>query len=158
MKATATDPGAASLSGVATGRMILLAFGISALIGGLGGIAINPISNTMNVSGGAYALWGFVAAVLGGWGSTTGAVVGGLALGIIQNLALGFVPAGNEDPIAYFVLILFLYFRPTGMSGSPPARVRNESRVPVTSLLEGARGLRAEAAHGHRAARLASGL
>ncbi len=119
MKATATDPGAASLSGVATGRMILLAFGISALIGGLGGIAINPISNTMNVSGGAYALWGFVAAVLGGWGSTAGAVVGGLALGIIQNLALGFVPAGNEDLIAYFVLILFLYFRPTGIMGIP---------------------------------------
>jgi branched-chain amino acid transport system permease protein len=119
MKATATDPGAASLSGVATGRMILLAFAISALIGALGGIAINPISNTMNVSGGVYALWGFVAAVLGGWGSTAGAVVGGLALGIIQNLALGFVPAGNEDAIAYAVLILFLYFRPTGMLGIP---------------------------------------
>ena len=119
MKATAADPGAASLSGVATGRMILLAFSISAFIGALGGIAINPISATMNVSGGAYALWGFVAAVLGGWGSTAGAVVGGLALGIIQNLTLGFVPAGNEDAIAYAVLILFLYFRPTGILGVP---------------------------------------
>lgn len=119
MKATAADPSAASLSGVATGRMILLAFGISALIGALGGIATNPISGTMNVSGGVYALWGFVAAVLGGWGSTAGAVVGGLALGIIQNLSLGFVPAGNEDAIAYGILILFLYFRPTGILGVP---------------------------------------
>ena len=119
MKATAADPGAASLSGVATGRMILLAFAISALIGALGGIATNPISGTMNVSGGVYALWGFVAAVLGGWGSTAGAVVGGLALGLIQNLSLGFVPAGNEDAIAYAILILFLYFRPTGILGVP---------------------------------------
>jgi len=119
MKATAADPGAASLSGVATGRMILLAFAISALIGALGGIAVNPIAGTMNVSGGVYALWGFVAAVLGGWGSTAGAVVGGLALGLIQQLSLGFVPAGSEDAIAYAVLILFLYFRPTGILGIP---------------------------------------
>jgi branched-subunit amino acid ABC-type transport system permease component len=64
-------------------------------------------------------LSGFVAAILGGWGSSSGAVVGGLALGIVQNLALGFVPAGNEDAIAYAVLILFLYFRPTGLLGIP---------------------------------------
>ncbi len=119
MSATASDPGAASLSGVNVGRMVLLAFAISAAIGALGGIAVNPISQTTFASGGAYALWGFVAAILGGWGSSTGAVVGGLGLGLIQNLALGFVPAGNEDAIAYAILILFLYFRPTGLLGVP---------------------------------------
>jgi branched-chain amino acid transport system permease protein len=119
MSATAADPGAASLSGVNTGRMVLLAFALSAAIGALGGIAVNPISQTTFASGGAYALWGFVAAILGGWGSSTGAVVGGLGLGLIQSLALGFVPAGNEDAIAYAILILFLYFRPTGMLGVP---------------------------------------
>jgi branched-chain amino acid transport system permease protein len=117
MSATAADPGAASLSGVSTGRMVLLAFAISAAIGALGGIAINPIAETTYASGGIYALWGFVAAILGGWGSSAGAVIGGLALGIIQNLALGFVPAGNEAAIAYAILILFLYFRPTGLLG-----------------------------------------
>ena len=119
MSATAADPGAASLSGVSTGRMILLAFALSAAIGALGGIAVNPISQTTFASGGAYALWGFVAAILGGWGSSTGAVVGGIGLGLIQSLALGFVPAGNEDAIAYAILILFLYFRPTGLLGVP---------------------------------------
>jgi branched-chain amino acid transport system permease protein len=118
MSATAADPGAASLSGVSTGRMILLGFAISAAIGALGGIAINPLSTTTPFSGGAYALSGFVAAILGGWGSSTGAVVGGLALGIIQNLTLGFVPNGNEDAIAYAILILVLYFRPTGLLGA----------------------------------------
>jgi branched-chain amino acid transport system permease protein len=117
MTATANDPGAASLSGVRTGRMIILAFAISAAIGALGGIAITPINTTSYLSGGIFALSGFVAAVLGGWGSSTGAVVGGLTLGIIQSVATGFVPAGYQDAIAYAILILFLYFRPTGLLG-----------------------------------------
>ncbi len=117
MTATANDPGAASLSGVNTGRMILLAFAISAAIGALGGIAVTPINSTSYLSGGIYALSGFVAAILGGWGSSTGAVVGGLVLGIIQSLATGFLPAGYQDAIAYVILILILYFRPSGILG-----------------------------------------
>jgi branched-chain amino acid transport system permease protein len=117
MTATANDPGAASLSGVNTGRMILLAFAISAAIGALGGIAITPINSTSYLSGGIYALSGFVAAILGGWGSSTGAVVGGLVLGIIQSLATGFLPAGYQDAVAYVILILILYFRPSGILG-----------------------------------------
>ncbi|NLV71759.1 MAG: branched-chain amino acid ABC transporter permease [Actinobacteria bacterium] len=117
MTATANDPGAASLSGVNTGRMIILAFVLSAVIGALGGIAITPINQTSYLSGGIYALSGFVAAVLGGWGSSTGAVVGGLALGVIQSLVTGFLPAGYQDAIAYAVLILVLYFRPSGLLG-----------------------------------------
>ena len=119
MSATAADPGAASLSGVNTGRMIILAFAISAAIGALGGIAINPLTPTNYLSGGIYALTGFVAAVLGGWGSSTGAVAGGLALGIIQSLVTGVLPAGYQDAIAYAILILVLYFRPTGLLGRP---------------------------------------
>jgi branched-chain amino acid transport system permease protein len=119
MTATANDPGAASLSGVNTGRVIILAFVISAAIGALGGIAVTPISQTSYLSGGIYALSGFVAAILGGWGSSTGAVVGGLALGIIQSLVTGFLPAGYQDAIAYAVLILVLYFRPSGLLGVP---------------------------------------
>ncbi|MBN1631934.1 MAG: branched-chain amino acid ABC transporter permease [Thermoleophilia bacterium] len=117
MTATANDPAAASLSGVNTGRMIILAFAISAAIGALGGIAVTPISQTSYLSGGIYALSGFVAAILGGWGSSSGAVVGGLALGIIQSLVTGVLPAGYQDAIAYAVLILVLYFRPSGLLG-----------------------------------------
>jgi branched-chain amino acid transport system permease protein len=119
MTATANDPGAASLSGVNTGRMILLAFAISAAIGALGGIAVTPINSTSYLSGGIFALSGFVAAILGGWGSSSGAVVGGLALGIIQSLTTGFLPAGYQDAVAYVVLILILYFRPSGILGQP---------------------------------------
>ncbi len=90
MTATANDPAAASLCGVNTGRMILLAFAISAAIGAfLGGIAVSPINSINYLSGGIYGLGGPVAAILGGWGSSTGAVVGGLALGIVASLVTG---------------------------------------------------------------------
>lgn len=121
MTATANDPGAASLSGVNTGKMILLAFAISAAIGALGGIAVTPINSTSYLSGGIYALSGFVAAILGGWGSSTGAVVGGLTLGIIQSVATGFLPTGYQDAVAFAILILVLYFRPGGIVGQPSA-------------------------------------
>lgn len=121
MTATANDPGAAGLSGVNTGRMILLAFAISAAIGALGGIAVTPINSTSYLSGGIYALSGFVAAILGGWGSSVGAVVGGLVLGIVQSLVTGLLPAGYQDAIAYLILILILYFRPGGILNQPSA-------------------------------------
>lgn len=117
MTATANDAGAASLSGVNTGRMIILAFAISAAIGALGGVAVTPINQTSYLSGGIYALSGFVAAVLGGWGSSVGAVVGGLVLGIVQSLATGVLPAGYQDAVAFAILILVLYFRPSGVLG-----------------------------------------
>jgi branched-chain amino acid transport system permease protein len=119
MTATANDPGAASLCGVSTGRMIILAFAISAAIAAVGGIALTPINATSYLSGGIYALSGFVAAILGGWGSSSGAVVGGLTLGVIQSVATGLLPAGYQDAIAYLILILVLYFRPSGLLGVP---------------------------------------
>ena len=63
-------------------------------------------------------MMGFIAAVLGGWGSSTGAVVGGLALGIMQALATGLVPAGYKNAIAFLILLIVLYFRPQGLLGT----------------------------------------
>ncbi len=125
MTATANDPGAASLSGVNTGRMIILAFAISAAIGALGGIAVTPINvRPLTSPGGIYALSGFVAAILGGWGSSSGAVVGGLALGIIQSLATGFLSRRLSGRHRLRVLILVLYFRPSGSARGPLRRRR----------------------------------
>ncbi len=119
MTATASDPGAASLSGVKTGRMMVLAFAISGAIGALGGIAVTPISQIYYLSGGLFALSGFVAAVLGGWGSTSGAVIGGLALGVIQSFVSGVLPAGYQNAVSFAILIVMLYFRPSGLLGLP---------------------------------------
>lgn len=119
MTATATNPAAASLCGVSTTRMVILAFIISATIGAVGGISIASVVPISFQSGGIFGLNGFVAAILGGWGSSGGAVLGGLALGLIQSLATGVVPAGYQDAIAFALFILVLYFRPQGILGAP---------------------------------------
>ena len=111
MTATATNPMAASLSGVNVGLMITVSFIISAAIGAIGGVAIS------SYVGGIYGMMGFIAAVLGGWGSSTGAVVGGLILGIAQALATGLVPAGYKNVVAFIILLVVLYFRPQGLLG-----------------------------------------
>lgn len=119
MTATATNPSAASLCGVSTGRIVIVAFVISATIGALGGISIASVVPVSFQSGGVFGLNGFVAAILGGWGSSGGAVLGGLSLGLIQSLATGVVPAGYQDAIAFALFILVLYFRPQGILGAP---------------------------------------
>jgi branched-chain amino acid transport system permease protein len=119
MTATATNPMAASLSGINVARMITISFIISAAIGAIAGIAIsNYVGGISYASGGIYGMMGFIAAVLGGWGSSTGAVVGGLALGIAQALATGLVPAGYKNVPAFLILLLVLYFRPQGLLGT----------------------------------------
>lgn len=119
MTATATNPVAASLSGINVSRMVLLSFAMSAIIGAIGGIAISSYVGGINyAAGGIYGMMGFIAAVLGGWGSSTGAVVGGLVLGIAQALSTGLVPAGYKNVVAFVILLIVLYFRPQGLLGT----------------------------------------
>lgn len=117
MTATATRPLAAKLCGISTGKMVLTAFAISAAIGALGGISIASYLPVAFVSGGIFGLNGFIAAILGGWGSSAGAVIGGLSLGVLQSLATGLMPAGYKDAVAFVVLLLILYLRPSGILG-----------------------------------------
>jgi branched-chain amino acid transport system permease protein len=118
MTATATDPVSARMCGVSTNRMIVLAFAISALVGAIGGVAVVPMIPVTYESGGAFGLVGMVGAIMGGWGSSTGALIGGLAIGIIQSLVTGILPAGWQTAVAFGVLILILYFRPQGLLGT----------------------------------------
>ena len=119
MTAAAANPLAARLSGISVGRMVMLAFAISAGIGAVGGItASSYVGGLSYTTGSLYGMNGFVAAVLGGWGSTSGAVVGGLALGIVQSLATRVVPAGYSNVVAFAILLIVLYFRPRGLLGT----------------------------------------
>jgi branched-chain amino acid transport system permease protein len=118
MTATATNGNAARISGISTQRMIILAFAISSVIGAIAGLAINSVIPLTYSSGAIWGLTGFVAAILGGWGSSGGAVIGGLVLGIIQSIFAGILPAGWEVGISFVILILLLYFRPQGLLGT----------------------------------------
>jgi branched-chain amino acid transport system permease protein len=119
MEASSTDPLGADLLGISRNLMVFFAFGVSAGVGATAGILITPIFFTSYSSGTLLGLKGFIAAVLGGWGKNSGAILGGFALGIAESLSLAFIPSGYKDAIAFAILLLILYFRPKGILGSP---------------------------------------
>jgi branched-chain amino acid transport system permease protein len=119
MEASSTDPLGADLLGISRNLMVFLAFGVSAGVGAFAGILITPIFFTSYSSGALLGLKGFIAAVLGGWGKNSGAILGGFVLGIVESLSLAFIPSGYKDGVAFVILLLILYFRPKGILGSP---------------------------------------
>jgi branched-chain amino acid transport system permease protein len=119
MEASSTDPLGADLLGISRNLMVFLAFGVSAGVGAFAGILITPIFFTSYSSGTLLGLKGFIAAVLGGWGKNSGAILGGFVLGIVESLSLIFIPSGYMDAVAFVILLLILYFRPKGILGSP---------------------------------------
>ncbi|RPJ10893.1 MAG: branched-chain amino acid ABC transporter permease [Deltaproteobacteria bacterium] len=119
MEASSTDPLGADLLGIPRNRMSLLAFGVSAGVGSIAGILITPLFYTSYNSGTLLGLKGFIAAVLGGWGIYSGAILGGFVLGIVESLAIVFIPSGYKDAVAFIILLLILYFRPKGILDSP---------------------------------------
>ena len=119
MEASSTDPLGADLLGISRNLMVFLAFGVSAGVGAFAGILITPIFFTSFSSGTLLGLKGFIAAVLGGWGKNSGAILGGFVLGIAESLSLAFIPSGYKDAVAFVILLLILYFRPKGILGSP---------------------------------------
>jgi len=121
MESSATDPLAARLVGIRVEVMVLYSFAISAAVGGVGGIVITPIFNMRYDSGAILGLKGFVAAVLGGWGKISGAVLGGFVLGVVESLCVGLIPeygSRYQQMWAFLILIGILYFRPKGILGS----------------------------------------
>jgi len=119
MEASSTDPLGADLLGISRNLMVFFAFGVSAGVGATAGILITPIFFTSYSSGTLLGLKGFIAAVLGGWGKNSGAILGGFVLGIAESLSLAFIPSGYKDAVAFIILLLILYFRPKGILGSP---------------------------------------
>jgi branched-chain amino acid transport system permease protein len=118
MSACAGNPLAASLVGINVSKMILLSFLLSATLGALAGASITPITLMEYDRGPLLALKGFCAAVLGGLGLGTGAVVAGFIIGIIESFAAGFISSGFKDAIALIILILVLFIKPSGLFGS----------------------------------------
>jgi branched-chain amino acid transport system permease protein len=117
MSACADNPDAASLVGINVKQMILLSFALSAAIGSVAGIVVTPISLMEYDRGAMLAIKGFGAAVLGGLGSFPGAVIGGLILGAIESLGAGLISSGYKDAFALIVLLVVLFFRPSGILG-----------------------------------------
>ena len=121
MRALSFNEQAAALMGVNIDSIISFTFGLGSALAGAGGIlfAMNyaSIDPLMGIQTGLKA---FVAAVLGGIGSLSGAALGGIILGLLETFAGGIPGLSNyRDGIAYAILILILLFRPAGLLGKP---------------------------------------
>jgi branched-chain amino acid transport system permease protein len=117
MRACAFNRRAASLVGISVNRMVSLSFALSAAIGAAAGIVIVPITLCGYDVGTMLGLKGFCAAVLGGLGSSPGSILGGFLLGVLEALGAGLISSGFKDAIAFFVLLLMLFLRPSGLLG-----------------------------------------
>ena len=115
LRASATNKMAARLMGINPGRMSLIAFTMSAAITGLGGTVLGPATRPTFDMGLIIGVKGFVAAIIGGLVHPVGAVLGGLMLGVIENIGAGITKAGLKDIFAFVILILVLLFRPHGI-------------------------------------------
>ena len=121
MLATSHNRLAAQLVGISVRRVLLVSFGLSAALGALAGILIGPITFTSWDAGVMLGLKGFAAAVLGGLGSGPGAVVGGVALGMIESLAAGYISSAYKDAIGFVIILAVLIFMPSGLLGQRTA-------------------------------------
>ena len=117
LQATSQDKEMASLLGISVSSMIMITFVYSALLGGLAGILVAPILFVSIQMGGTIALKAFAATIIGGFGDVAGAIIGGLALGIIETFGAAYVSVPYKDGFAFLVLVTFLVFRPQGIFG-----------------------------------------
>jgi branched-chain amino acid transport system permease protein len=114
MKATQQNSMAARLMGIRTRRILMTTWGISSLVGCVAGLLISPVIMQ------PYMMWdpmlkGFAAAVMGGMTSLPGAVFGAYILGIIENLFGGYVSIEFKSAVAFFVIVLVLCVKPSGL-------------------------------------------
>ncbi len=120
MRAAAANPESARLSGIRVGWMIALGWGMAAAIGAVAGVMIAPVvfldPNMMN----SILVYGFAGAVVGGLTSPGGAVLGGFAVGVTENLAGTFIPYVGRElklTIALFIIVVVLTVKPSGLFG-----------------------------------------
>lgn len=115
LRACAINPKAARLMGISPNRMSMVAFGLAALLGAIAGVVLAPATSPIYDMGLRLGLKGFVAAIIGGFVSAPAAVIGGIVLGMVENLAAGVTSSGLKDIFAFIILILVLLYRPQGL-------------------------------------------
>ena len=114
--AVSADPELSRMQGMPVRAAVLLSFVASSLLAGAAGLLIAQIGGTVDPAFGFdLVLLGFVAAVLGGMGSSLGALVGGITVGVLSKLVGGYVSSAAEHGIAFAVLMLMLAVRPQGL-------------------------------------------
>ncbi len=126
MRACAANRNSARLCGINARWMVSLSFMLSAGIGALAGCVISPLTQTQYNMGTSLAIKGFTVAVLGGLGNSMAAVMAGLLLGLLEAFSISLLPLAYKDAISIAVLLIILFFKPSGILGSREASALKE--------------------------------
>ena len=116
MQATSQNQLAAYYMGIPVRRVNMLVWGLSAGVAAFAGVLLAPVT-FVHSNMGFIGLKAFPAAVLGGFGSVPGSIVGGLIIGVVEALAGFYLPEGFKDVAAYVVVLVVLLVRPSGIFG-----------------------------------------
>ena len=117
LQATSQDKEMASLLGIPVAAMIFITFAYSSALGGIAGILVAPILFVSTGIAGLIALKAFAANIIGGYGSIPGAILGGLALGVVETMGAAYISVPYKDAFAFLMLLLLLMVRPQGLFG-----------------------------------------
>jgi len=115
LRACSQNREAAALLGIPVSRMLLVSFALSAALGAVAGILVTPTQYTAFNVGTPFGVNGFIAAIIGGFGSAGGALAGGVLLGVLQAVAIVAFGAGFKNVAALSVLLLVLMLFPSGL-------------------------------------------
>jgi branched-chain amino acid transport system permease protein len=116
MQATSQNQIAAAYMGIPVRRVNMMIWGLSAGVAAFAGILLAPVT-FVHSNMGFIGLKAFPAAVVGGFGSVPGAIVGGLIIGVVEAIAGRYLPEGFKDVAAYVVVLAVLLVRPSGIFG-----------------------------------------
>jgi branched-chain amino acid transport system permease protein len=117
IRATAYNQKLASLMGVNTSLTLSLSFAIGSALAGIAGLLAGKILFISFDMGSMIGIKGFVAAVIGGFGNLPGAMVGGLILGVFENIGSGMISTAYKDSISFLLMIIILVVLPSGLLG-----------------------------------------
>ena len=115
MRATFQDPDTAALMGVRIARIHTATFALGSGLAAAAGALLGPIFLAYPAMGDLAALKAFSVVILGGLGNVAGATLGGLVLGIAEELGAGYVSSGYRDAVGFVIIILVLLLRPSGL-------------------------------------------
>ena len=121
MRAVAQSHRAARLMGISVERVYSTSWVLAAVVGAVAGVLVAPVV-FLSSKMGLIVINGFTAAVIGGFGSMPGAVMGGMLLGVIENLAPLYLPSGIRYSVPFVILVVILMVRPAGLLGTVERR------------------------------------